>query len=428
MMEPSRRSDIEPFYVMEVMRAAEQRELGGGEVLHLEVGQPSTGAPDGALKAVEEALRAGPLGYTGAAGTPELRERISRWYRQRHDLNIDPDRIVVTTGASGSCVLAFLAAFDVGDRVGLLEPGYPCYRNDLQAFGADVVTIPVGHETSFRPTIDQLQATLPLAGLVLASPSNPTGTVLPPDLLRSVVDWARDNDVVLIVDEIYHGITYDVECPSALSYSNDLMVFNSFSKYFSMTGWRLGWIVAPPVMAAAIEKLAQSLTIAAPTVSQVAALAAFECTHELDGNVARYRANREVVVEGLTRAGITEIAPADGAFYVWADVSRLVSLVGSSSQDLCRLWLDELGIAATPGVDFDQLRGHDFVRFSYAGSTPDLAEAMARLTRWVDQAWGGDRRGGPAEDRGRERGPGQGTDGARGWDGGQGRRPLDEGR
>ncbi|MDH3299606.1 MAG: aminotransferase class I/II-fold pyridoxal phosphate-dependent enzyme [Acidimicrobiia bacterium] len=385
MVKPSARSNVAPFYVMEVMRAAEQRERAGHEVLHLEVGQPSTGAPAGAVAAVSEIMQVDNLGYTGAAGMPRLRDRIGRWYRDRHQIDVATERIVVTTGASGSCVLTFLAAFDHGQRVGVLEPGYPCYRNDLQALGADVVAIQVGHDTGFRPTITQLDAALPLDGLVIASPSNPTGTVLPPAELRAVVNWATDHQVTLIVDEIYHGITYDVECPSALQYGDDLIVFNSFSKYFSMTGWRLGWVVAPPAMAAAIERLSQSLTIAPPTVSQVAGLAAFDCTDELDANVDRYRRNRTVMLEGLGRAGLSRYAPADGAFYVWADVSRLVGHVGGSSQDLAGVWLDELGVAATPGIDFDRQRGHDFIRFSYATATDAITEAMDRIGAWVEQ-------------------------------------------
>ena len=385
MMQPSRRSDVAPFYVMEVMRAAEQRELAGLEVLHLEVGQPSTGAPSGAVAAVDAAMRSSNLGYTGAAGMPRLRDRISGWYGERHDIDVPPERIVVTTGASGSCVLAFLAAFDVGHRVGVLEPGYPCYRNDLQALGAEVVPIPVDHDSDFRPNVSQLNEALPLHGLVVASPSNPTGTVLPPADLEMVVSWAADHDVVLVVDEIYHGVTYDTECPSALEYGDDLIVFNSFSKYFSMTGWRLGWVVAPTAIAIAIERLAQSLTIAPPTISQVAGLAAFECLDELDANVARYRRNRRVMLDGLARAGLRRNAPADGAFYVWSDVSHLVPRVGSSSQDLARTWLDELGVAATPGIDFDRQRGHDFIRFSYASSTETVAEAMGRIAAWVEK-------------------------------------------
>ncbi len=383
MMKPSARSDVAPFYVMEVRRAAEQQEQAGHEVLHLEVGQPSTGAPAGALAAVADAMASGNLGYTGAAGMPRLRDRIAAWYGDRHDVDVAADRVVVTTGASGSCVLTFLAAFDVGQRVGVLEPGYPCYRNDLQALGAEVVAIPVGHDSDFRPTITQLDAALPLDGLVIASPSNPTGTMLPPAGLSAVVRWAAEHEVTLIVDEIYHGITYDVECHSALQYGENLIVFNSFSKYFSMTGWRLGWVVAPSDMAAAIERLSQSLTIAPPTVSQVAGLAAFDCLDELDANVDRYRRNRTVVLDGLSRAGLARHAPADGAFYVWADVSELVPVVGSSSQDLAQAWLDELGVAATPGIDFDQRRGHDFIRFSYASSTEDITEAMDRIVTWA---------------------------------------------
>ncbi|MDH5520434.1 MAG: aminotransferase class I/II-fold pyridoxal phosphate-dependent enzyme, partial [Acidimicrobiia bacterium] len=228
-----------------------------------------------------------------------------------------------------------------------------------------------------------LDAALPLDGLVIASPSNPTGTVLPPAELQTVVEWAACHAVTLIVDEIYHNVTYDVECTSALQHGENLIVFNSFSKYFSMTGWRLGWVVAPPVMAATIERLSQSLTIAPPTVSQVAGLAAFDCLDELNANVERYRRNRTIMLDGLARAGLTRNAPADGAFYVWADVSSLVPLVGSSSQDLARVWLDELGVAATPGIDFDRRRGHDFIRFSYASSTEAVAESMKRIEAWV---------------------------------------------
>lgn len=378
-MKPSTRSDVPPFYVMEVMRAADQRQAAGREVLHLEVGQPSTPAPAGAREAAARALTEDVLGYTGAAGMASLRQRISAWYDERYGLDVPVERIVVTTGASGSCVLGFLALFEAGHRVAVLEPGYPCYRNDLLAFGIDVVPLAVGHDTGFRPTVHQLDALGPIEGLVVASPSNPTGTVLPDEVLADIVGWASANGVRLVVDEIYHGISYDVPTPSALGYSDDLVVINSFSKYFSMTGWRLGWIVAPPTIAVAVERLAQSLTIAAPTLSQVAALAAFDCTAELEANVERYRRNRAIVLDGLAAAGLDRMAPADGAFYAWVDVSEL----GVDSQELCARWLDELGIAATPGIDFDPRRGGDFVRLSYAGSAEDVTEAMARLERWT---------------------------------------------
>ncbi len=370
---------------MEVMRAAAQREQDGQRVLHLEVGQPSTPAPATALAAAHDAIDADRLGYTGAAGLPQLRERISQWYQHKHGVTVTADQVVVTTGASGSCVLAFLALFDPGDRVGVLEPGYPCYRNDLKAFGVEPVAISVNHETEFSPTVKALTATGPLDGLVIASPSNPTGTVLSPERLAQIVEWADHNQVTLIVDEIYHGITYDQPCPTALAYSDQVVVFNSFSKYFSMTGWRLGWIVATPHLATVIERLAQSLTIAPPTVSQLAGLAAFDGTEELDGHVERYRQNREIVLHGLKKAGLDRMAPAQGGFYAWVDVSELVTTLGTDSQQLCARWLDELGLAATPGVDFDQANGHRFVRFSYAGTTDDMTEAMDLLANWMEE-------------------------------------------
>ncbi len=383
-MKPSGRSDVPPFYVMEVMQAASQREAAGLEVLHLEVGQPSTPAPSGALAAASRALGEDRLGYTGAAGIPELRQRISDWYQERYGLGIPMERIVVTTGASGSCVLGFLSVFDAGDRVVVLEPGYPCYRNDLQAFGVDVLPLAVGHESDFRPTIQQLEAVGPVDGLVIASPSNPTGTVLPETVLRNVIDWATAHDVRLVVDEIYHGISFGVTTPSALAFTDDVLILNSFSKYFSMTGWRLGWIVAPPPVAEAAVRLAQSLTIAPPTISQLAALAAFDCIDELEDNVARYRQNRSVVLDGLAAAGFDRIAPADGAFYAWVDVSAL--RIGGRQLDspaLCSRWLDELGVATTPGIDFDRRRGRDFVRLSYAGDIAEIGEAMSRIATWT---------------------------------------------
>ncbi len=374
---PSTRSEIPPFYVMEVMRAAAAREAAGHRVLHLEVGQPSTSAPSGVLAAAHEALDNDRLGYTGAAGIDELRGRLSAWYQQRYGIEVGPERIVITTGASGSCVLGFLAAFEHGARVAVLEPGYPCYRNDLLAFGAEVVAVPLP-EPDFRPRIEDLEAAGPLDGLVVASPSNPTGTVLDESGMKQILDWAKETGVQVVADEIYHGITYGGQAQTALALDPDVIVFNSFSKYFSMTGWRLGWVVAPEPLAVAIERLAQSLTIAPPTISQRAALAAFDCIEELEGNVERYTENRAILLEGLPHAGLDQLAPADGAFYVWADVSRY----GLGSQELCRRWLDELSIAATPGVDFDQVRGDRFVRFSYAGAAADLTEAMSRLGGW----------------------------------------------
>ncbi len=374
----SRRSQIAPFHVMEVMQAANDHELAGHQVLHLEVGQPNTPAPSGALRAATRALESDRLGYTPALGLPALRDRIAIWYRERYGLAIDPGRVVVTTGASGSCVLAFLALWDAGDRVAVIEPGYPCYRNDLEAFGIDVIGLPVDIAAQCKPTIEQLDAALPLDGLVLASPSNPTGTVLNAVELAAIAAWAEINDVTLIVDEIYHGITYETDAPTVLAASSTAVVFNSFSKYFSMTGWRLGWIVAPHELVAPIERLAQNLSICAPTLSQIAGLAAFDCVEELETNVSVYAANRQTILHGLEAAGFTEIAPADGAFYVWVDISHL----GIDSMTLCQRWLRELDMAVTPGIDFDPVRGKDFVRFSYAGTITDITQAMQRLARW----------------------------------------------
>ncbi len=375
-MAASRRSDIAPFYVMEVMRAAEDRFRAGGEVLHLEVGQPSTPAPGPVLDAARAALGSDRLGYTGALGLPELRERIARFYAERHHLQVGFDRIAVTVGASGGCVLAFLAAFDAGARVAVTEPGYPCYRNILEAFGIEVVGLPIGPETRFAPTPEMLDDGLD--GLVIASPSNPTGTVLTPSEFDAIAGRCAAAGIRLVSDEIYHGIEHTHRAATAAGTAGAIVI-QSFSKYFSMTGWRLGWLVLPSDLIRPVERLAQNLFISAPTLSQVAAIAAFDATEELDANVERYRINRDTLVGALTDAGITSIAPADGAFYVYADVAHLTD----DSQALCARWLDELGVAATPGIDFDPVRGHHFVRFSCSESTADVAEATRRLADWI---------------------------------------------
>jgi len=387
----SRRSQVPPFHVMEVMQAASDLEAAGRKVLHLEVGQPATAAPRGVVAAARKALDEDVLGYTTALGIAPLRARISQWYSERYDLDVDPSRIVITTGASGSCVLAFLALFDPGDRVGVVEPGYPCYRNDLVTFGVQAIGIPVGPESSFRPTVEHLEAAGPLDGLVIASPSNPTGTLLRQAELDEILAWAADNGVDVIVDEIYHGIEYmpDGRAPTALSWASDhaavnVTVFNSFSKFFSMTGWRLGWIVAPPHVVVALERLAQNLTIAPPTLSQIAGVAAFDSVEECESNVDRYATNRSILLEALPAAGLGNFAPPDGAFYVWVDVSDLLTDEILDSQALCAHWLAELAVAVTPGVDFDPVRGGSFVRLSYATAEADIVEATRRLRDWYE--------------------------------------------
>lgn len=375
---PAGRAAIDPFHVMEVMRAAERREAAGGEVLHLEVGQPSTPAPSKVIAAAHDALDREVLGYTTAAGIEPLRRAITAHLEDWYGVAVDPDRVIVTVGASGAFVLSFLAAFDVGDRVVVPSPGYPCYRNALTALGVEVVDLATTMATRFQPTPELLDTLGPVDGLVLASPSNPTGTMLDDEALAAVAAWCRERGVQLVADEIYHGITYDRAAPSVLGVDDTACVVNSFSKYFSMTGWRLGWLVAPDHLVDAVTRLAQNFFIAAPTLAQHAAVAAFECHDELAANVERYARNRRTLLEGLPAAGIERLAPADGAFYVYGDVSALTD----DSQHLCARWLDEIGVAATPGVDFDPTRGHRWVRFSFAGAVDEVAEAVARLGQW----------------------------------------------
>lgn len=378
-MEPSRRSAIPPFYVMEVMRAAAERQAVSGDVLHLEVGQPMTPAPAGALDAAARSIEADRLGYTQAAGTDELRERIALHYREHYGVDVGAHRVLVTVGASGAFLLLLLAAFDAGDRIGVTEPGYPAYRNMISALGLEPVGIRVGPDTRYVPTPEAVAAAGDLAGLVVASPSNPTGTALTAGELETLAGWCDANRVRLLSDEIYHGITYGDRAVSVLEVTDRAVVVQSFSKYYSMTGWRLGWLVLPESLVRSVEVLAQNLFISPPAISQLAGLAALDCRDELDANVDRYARGRAVLIEGLRGAGITEIAPADGAFYVWADVGHL----GADSQELCRRWLDEIGVAATPGVDFDPVEGHRYVRFSFSEAPEVMAEATLRLERWV---------------------------------------------
>jgi aspartate/methionine/tyrosine aminotransferase len=373
-------ADIAPFYVMEMIRAAEQRSAAGGDVLHLEVGQPSTGAPAAVLAAAETALRSGdPLGYTEAKGVAPLRRRLAAHYAERYGPTIDPERIITTPGSSGAFVLAFLAAFDPGARVAVSEPGYPCYRNTLLALGRTPVAVPVGPETGYNLTPELLDAAGPLDGVIVASPANPTGTIVDRPELERLVEWCRRHRVRLLSDEIYHGLSYGKHTASLTELEPDAVVINSFSKYWSMTGWRLGWLVLPDDLVGPVERLAQNLVICPSALAQRVATAAFEAEEELQGHVQRYRANRQVVLEGLAEAGIDRVAPADGAFYVYAEIGHLTD----NSLDLCRRWLADIGVAATPGIDFDPVRGRRTVRFSFAGGTADMAAAMGRLANWT---------------------------------------------
>ena len=382
MLKVSQRAlDIPPFFVMEVMRAANEREIAKQAVHHLEVGQPGTTAPEGALRAAENALRAERLGYTDALGIPDIREAVAKRYGDYYGLNVAPERIVATTGSSAGFVLAFLAAFDPGDRVALAAPGYPCYRNILSALGIEPVLLPAELSDRFQPTpalLDKALEAGPLAGLIVASPSNPTGTMLDSKSFRELVAYCSAHDIRLVSDEIYHGITYGADADSALSFAQDAVIINSFSKYFSMTGWRLGWMVMPEDLLRVTESLSQNLYISPPTLSQIAAVAALDCSEELDRNVAQYARNRELLLEELPKAGFDSIAPADGAFYLYADVSHMTN----DSDAFCRAILAETGVAITPGIDFDPDRGNRFVRFSFAGTTETMAAAAKALQDW----------------------------------------------
>jgi len=377
----SRRGAIPPFITMDVMREASAREAKGEGVLHLEVGQPGTSAPKAVLEAAKTALMEDKLGYTTALGNPALRERIARHYQETYGVTVSPEQVVVTTGSSGGFVLSFLAAFDAGDRVALASPGYPAYRNILKAFGVEVVDLQVGPESNFQPTPELLErevATGAIDGLIIASPSNPTGTMIHAGELKALVTYCRDKGIRLISDEIYHGITYGEPAETVLRFGQDAIIVNSFSKYFSMTGWRLGWMVVPEDLLRSVECLAQNLFISPPTLPQHAAIKAFDCKDELDANVACYAKNRKLLLENLPEAGFHTLAPADGAFYIYADISHMTN----DSQDFCRRMLAETGVAATPGLDFDPGRGNRFMRFSFAGALSDMIEATERLQKW----------------------------------------------
>src|SRR5579859_890940 len=375
----AKRGVVPPFIVMDVMRAAAKRAETHGDVLHLEVGQPSSGAPKGAIEAAKQAMDREPLGYTLALGIDPLRERIARHYSDDYGIKVSAERVVVTTGSSGAFLLAFLTAFEAGDRVGVAAPSYPAYRNILTALGVEPVLIPVGPENHFQTTLAVLQEKARgLDGLILASPSNPTGSMLEKSALHAVADWCFQEGIRLISDEIYHGVTYGVTAASAAGRPGAIVV-NSFSKYYAMTGWRLGWLVLPEDMIRPVECMAQNLFIAPPSVSQHAALASFDCKEELEANVARYARNRDILLNELPAAGFKEMAPADGAFYIYADIAHWTA----DSQEFCTRMLAETGVAATPGIDFDPLEGRHFMRFSFAGATEDMIEAARRLKNWT---------------------------------------------
>ena len=388
-MRLSERGAVEPFHVMEVIKAATLRQASHGDVIALCAGQPSTPAPRAAREATVRALEGEVLGYTDATGILPLREAIARHYAQSYGLTVGPAQIVVTTGSSAGFTALFLAAFDAGDTVAMSRPGYPAYRNTLQALGVRVVELDCGPDTRYQPTVAMLEALPePPAGLVVASPSNPTGTIIDPEELAAIARWCQDHGTLLVSDEIYHGISFGRRCASAWETSRESVLVGSLSKYFSMTGWRAGWLVLPEHLVRPVEVLVGNLNICPPAVSQVAAVGAFspEARVELDGHVSRYAVNRDLLLRRLPELGIDRIAPPDGAFYLYLDVSHLTD----DSTRWCREVLDATGVALTPGVDFapplsggdPALDGRGFVRICFAGTTEDMDEAMNRLAEY----------------------------------------------
>ena len=377
-MRTSRRSDVDPFIVMDVMEAARRAEEAGRRIIHMEVGQPGTGAPQGAVTAVARSMGDNALGYTVSLGLPALRARIARLYGDWYGVDLNPDRVIVTSGSSGAFILSFTALFDTGDRVGIGAPGYPSYRQILRALDLVPVDLPAAPENRYQPVPADL-AGQDLKGLLVASPANPTGTMLDRAALGALIGAAQDMGASFVSDEIYHGLEYEAKAVTALQITDEAYVINSFSKYFSMTGWRVGWMVVPEDHVRRVERLAQNLFISAPHVAQVAALAAMECEDELQANLAVYARNRALMLDGLPKAGFTKIAPPDGAFYVYADVSDLTD----DSRAFAAEILDRAGVAVTPGLDFDPVRGHGTLRFSYARSTEDIAEGLDRLRAFM---------------------------------------------
>lgn len=369
---------------MDVWLAAAERQRTHGDLVNLSAGQPSAGAPAAVRNAAAAALQRNQLGYTVALGIPELRTVIADSYHQRHGLVVDPGDVVVTTGSSGGFLLAFLACFDAGDRIAIGSPGYPCYRNILSALGCEVVELPCGPDTRFQPTVQMLDALdPPVAGVIVASPANPTGTVLPPDELSAIASWCTASGVRLISDEVYHGLVYPGSPATSCAWetSRDSVVVNSFSKYFAMTGWRLGWLLVPEELRRAVDCLTGNFSICPPALPQVAAVSAFtpDSIAEAESLLDGYAANRSLLLDGLRTMGIERLAPTDGAFYAYADVSHLTT----DSLSFCSQLLADTGVAIAPGVDFDTVRGGAFVRLSFAGPTADIREALHRIGSWL---------------------------------------------
>tara|TARA_Y100001970_G_scaffold243807_2_gene309399 strand:+ start:4853 stop:6004 length:1152 start_codon:yes stop_codon:yes gene_type:complete len=379
-MKISERSKIPPFYALEVFREANALESRGVKVIHLETGEPGSRLPNIIAKAANDALKNKKLGYTESLGLPELRMRIANHYLKYYGIKIPYQRIVITTGSSAGLLLSIIAAFNVGDKIAICEPGYPAYRNMVKSLGGEIVTIPTNIENGFQLNVSLLEKLdTKINGLIVASPANPTGSMLENKEVRNIANWCIDNEVQIISDEIYHGITYDNKANSFLEFNPNTIVTNGFSKYFAMTGWRIGWLVLPDELTITIEKLLQNLYISAPTISQYAALKAFDCSNELEQNILTYKINRDILYNSLKNSGFGKICNPNGAFYLYAHLGQL----SKSSEDFCKKMLEEAHVAATPGIDFDKSKGCEYVRFSYAGETKNIKIASLAINKWI---------------------------------------------
>lgn len=376
----SRRSNVDPFFAMDVLAAANKKMKAGEPVISMAIGQPAAPCPAQVLEAAGRALKDGHIGYTDSLGLAALREKIAAYYEEHHKLSVSPERVAVTTGSSAAFNLAFLAFFDVGDRVAITRPGYPAYRHILKALGLEVVEIDTGG--SGLPDLKMLEETqsrAPLKGILFASPSNPTGASLKPEELKNIIEFCHDHNITVIADEIYHRLNFSAPDVTALSFSDDVTVINSFSKYYCMTGWRVGWMVLPENAVRSVERISQNLYISAPELSQIAAISAFDATSELEKIKDSYRINREHLTKTLPALGLKLLAPMDGAFYAYCDISKF----SNDSTEFARKMLEETNVAATPGIDFDTLEGKRTMRFSYAGAPKAIDEALVRLDKWL---------------------------------------------
>lgn len=376
----SRRSNVDPFFAMDVLAAANKKMKAGEPVISMAIGQPAAPCPAQVLEAAGRALKDGHIGYTDSLGLTALREKIAAYYEEHHKLSVSPERVAVTTGSSAAFNLAFLAFFDVGDRVAITRPGYPAYRHIMKALGVEVVEIDTGG--SGLPDLKMLEETqsrAPLKGILFASPSNPTGASLKPEELKNIIEFCHDHNITVIADEIYHRLNFSAPDVTALSFSDDVTVINSFSKYYCMTGWRVGWMVLPENAVRSVERISQNLYISAPELSQIAAISAFDATSELEKIKDSYRINREHLTKTLPALGLQLLAPMDGAFYAYCDISKF----SNDSTEFARKMLEETNVAATPGIDFDTLGGRRTMRFSYAGAPKAIDEALVRLDKWL---------------------------------------------